>query len=468
VIPLKATEIANIVSGQLLNGSSQSLVENVSTDSRTTRRGDLFIPLQGERYNGHQFLSEALRAGACGFLTKRWNEQMKIALGSAFNRETLVIKISETLKALQDLARYNRERLAVETIGITGSTGKTSTKDILASVLSESMEVAHTEKNYNNEIGVPLTLLQANEKTEAIIVEMAMRGLGQIRELAEIAQPTMGLITNVGKTHFELLGSEEAIAQAKMELIEAIPAQGVVILNNDDLWTEKFKVAAPCRIFTYGISHSSDLRADKIEVDSSARPSFELGHRDERILVKLPVPGRHNVYNALAAAAVALNLGLSLSEIKNGLEKCHLSEMRMEMFTTVDGVTILNDAYNANPASMRAALHTLQDIAGSSRKIAVLGDMLELGKLTEVSHFEIGEMVQALGIDLLVAIGEKSKRIVEGALGKGIDPKKVFSCTNTEEATEILSSRIKPGDVILVKASRGMQLEKVVNALSNL
>lgn len=466
MLPVKVSEIVRLVNGQLVNGSAEYVVRGVSTDSRSLSRGDFFIPLPGDKYNGHEFILEALKGGACGFFTRRWNEQIKITVGPELDNETIVIKVPDTLKALQDLAKNNRQQLDVDTVGITGSTGKTSTKDMLASILSEDREVVSTEKNYNNEIGVPLTVLQANGKTEAIVVEMAMRGLGQIRELAKIARPTIGLVTNVGKTHFELLGSEESIAQAKSELVEAIPSDGTVVLNNDDLWTEKLKIVASAgHIVTYGLSNSADLTARQIMLDSFGKSSFELISGDQSIFINLPVLGRHNVYNALAASAAAITLGCSLANIKRGLEKCTLSEMRMQIFTTVDGITILNDAYNASPASMRAALTTLRDIANESRKIAILGDMLELGKLSDISHFEIGELAQTVGIDFLITVGQKSRRIAEGALGKGMDVKKIFSCTNPDEVNEILTAKVKSGDVVLIKASRGMQLEKVVNFL---
>lgn len=461
MLPLKACDLAEIFEGEIISGEESQVLASISIDTRTLQPGALFIPLKGERFDGRAFIAEAIRLGAGGVLTDELG-QKQFTVTPAQN--TVTIKVKDTLRSLQNIAGFVRNRLQGQVVGITGSTGKTSTKDMMASILSVRFRTVCSERSHNNEIGVPLTLLKAEEDTEVVIVELAMRGVGQIKELAEIARPTLGVVTNVGKSHFEFLESEQLIARAKGELIEAVSEGGAVVLNADDIWTENLRKLARCRVVTYGVNNSSDVRAEEVAVDRG-KPSFVVASEHGTVSVRLPVLGRHNVYNALAAAAVALQLGLSSEDVKKGLERCKLPKMRMESFTTAEGITMLNDAYNANPASMEAALLTLRDAAGDSRKIAVLGDMLELGSISELSHYQVGEMVQDLGIDILIAVGEMSKRTAEGALAKGMAPSDVFLCKKPSEAIDILGSILKPGDVVLVKASRAMEMEEVVNSM---
>lgn len=465
MFPIEVSEIAQITDGFLANGPDGVRVQSISIDTRTLARGDLFVPIKGENFDGHQFLTQALLAGACGFVTDHWDDDVKESLGGSLQSTTIVIVVRNTLVALHALARYIRQKLPLEVIGITGSTGKTCTKDMISNVLSREFTLISTEKNYNNEIGVPLTVLRANQSTQVLVVEMAMRGLGQIRELAEIVSPRIGLITNVGKTHFELLSSEEKIARAKSELIEAIPSDGIVILNADDNWTTELRKMAEAPVMTYGISKGADIRAEDIQLDDMARPSFRIVSDKNVLSVCLPLAGRHNIYNALATYAVASEMWVSQEHIKEGLETCMLSEMRMQVFTTPDGITVLNDAYNANPTSMKAALVALKDMTQEKRKLAVLGDMLELGTLAEMAHFEIGELVSDVEVDFLITVGTRSRRIAEGALSKGMKPESVVQCENIEEAGRALVENVKPGDAVLIKASRAMELEKVVNVL---
>jgi UDP-N-acetylmuramoyl-tripeptide--D-alanyl-D-alanine ligase len=458
---LRASELSDIVGGELLSGSPSQNIDSLSTDTRSLKPGDLFLPLRGERFNGEEFLGRALELGAVGFLTTEWEKRRLTAPTSP---EAIIIKVKDTLRSLQEIARFVRAELQTEVVGITGSTGKTSTKDMAASILSLRLRTVSGEASHNNEIGVPLTLLKADENTDVIIAELAMRGQGQIKELAGIAKPTMGIITNIGKSHFEFLGSQELIGRAKAELAEEIPEEGVLILNADDVWTEKLRDLPRCRVVTFGLSRGSNVRAEEVSV-RSGKPSFVLVSEKGRIPVELPVLGRHNIYNALAASAAALELDFTLEEIKKGLECCRLPKMRMEAFSTSEGITVLSDAYNANPASMEAALLTLRDVAASSRKIAVLGDMLELGDIADSSHYQLGEQVHDLGVDFLVAVGKWSKRVAEGALDRGMASSRVILCRKPSEAVKILRSILKAGDVVLVKASRAVQMEQAVNSL---
>ena len=464
MVPLTVDEIADSTEGILLSGSAGFKVLGISIDSRTIKSGDLFIPLRGET-DGHQYIFDALRKGAAGFLVEKGSCQKERLVGLAGSQ--FVIEVNDCLKALQDIAAYYRSKLPIKVIGVTGSTGKTTTKDMLNCVLAHKFRVVSTDKNFNNEIGVPLTILRTDAETQVLVVEMGMRGQGQIKELAQIAKPNIGVVTNIGQAHMELLGSEEMIARAKAELIESLPEDGVAVLNGDDLWTPDITQYACAKTVTYGIA-SGDIRGSELDVDELGRASFRLDiGKGTDYIVRLAVPGRHNVYNALAVAAVATELGLSVDEIRIGLSGCRSTSMRMEVFTTADNVLILNDAYNANPSSMQAALLTLMDISTQpqGRHVAVLGDMLELGPVSNEAHKEIGELVASLRINILVAVGIESQAMADSAIKNGMNAKAVVTCPDAATAAQLLKQLIMPGDAVLVKASRGVGLEVVVRAL---
>ena len=335
----------------------------------------------------------------------------------------------------------------------------------MTAALATTKHVVATAGNRNNELGVPLTLLEAGASTEVLVVEMGMRGLGQIAHLCEIAGPTMGLITNVGASHIELLGSQEGVVQAKGELVSCLGPAGAAFLNGDDEYSKTIAATSPAPVTLYGLSPECAVRADDIELDAESRASFTLVAGGVSTPVTLPVPGRHNVYNALAAAAVALHLGVPAESIAQGLASADLTGMRMQVFSTAAGVTVVNDAYNANPSSMRAALETLAAMRVDGRRVAVLGDMAELGSLTELAHFQLGEVVARLGIDELVTVGPRALRIAEGALAEGMASGSVHSVASTAEACDVAAPLASPGDTVLVKASRVMGLEAVVDKL---
>ncbi|MBE0447695.1 MAG: UDP-N-acetylmuramoyl-tripeptide--D-alanyl-D-alanine ligase [Actinobacteria bacterium] len=462
MIPLTVKEIVDSVNGKLLYGLPDFKVNGVSIDSRAVSPGDLFIPLRGKN-DGHAYIADAIRGGASGFLIE--SRVVRKDKFSAPGGTLFTIEVEDGLRALQAIAVHHRKKLSAKVIGVTGSTGKTTTKDMLSCILSRKMQVISTAKNHNNEIGVPLTILRAGQSTSALIIEMAMRGLGQIKELAEIAVPDIGVVTNIGQAHIELLGCEETIARAKSELIEAIPPDGVVVLNADDIWTPNIIESTRAKIFTYGITNG-DVRGSEIEIDELGRAFFRLtignylGH-----VVRLAVPGRHNVYNALAATAVAIKMGIRVDDIRIALAECRPSAMRMEVFSTDDNVLILNDAYNANPTSMHAALSTLMDVETKGRRIAVLGDMLELGRISSEAHMQIGEVVASLGVNILIAVGKESQLIAESAVRAGMSTKAVITCPDSDTAAKLLKQLAMHGDVVLVKASRGIGLEAVVEAL---
>ncbi len=458
---LTIADLLKVTGGRLLAGSPSATVTEIATDTRASVEGKFFVPLKGESFDGHDFAEAALTAGATGCWLERSHSRLPDHAGSA----AAVVEVEDSLKALQSLAGWVRDRLEVPVVGITGSTGKTTTRDMLAGILGPRLSVVASEKNYNNEIGVPLTVLRADASTEVLVIEMAMRGVGQIGELAEIVRPTIGLVTNVGETHYELVGSKELIAKAKGELIEALPSEGVAVLNADDDWTGLLATLTEARVVTYGVVGSADVRGSAVEVDKGGRPAFTVVAGADGTRVTLGCPGRHNVYNACAAIAVAIELGVTLTEAREALAECHVTGMRMEFLTTADGIVIINDAYNANPVSTRSALQTLLDVETAGRRIAVLGDMLELGGISETSHRLIGRAVAEAGVDVLVAVGGQARLMADEAISSG-GGTYVESVDNAPAAAQLVKGLVRPGDVVLVKASRALGLERVVEAMA--
>ncbi|MDI6693365.1 MAG: UDP-N-acetylmuramoyl-tripeptide--D-alanyl-D-alanine ligase [Anaerosomatales bacterium] len=462
---MSAERIAEATQGQLVAGDGSVMANGLSIDSREVQPGNAFVALVGEHADGHDFVRAAVDAGARVVIVTRADEPVLEAVAGSRHPEAAVVLVADAVAAIQAMAAYHRSRLTCPVVGVTGSTGKTTTKDFMRAALATTFKVVASEGNRNNELGVPLTIFEAGADTGALVVEMAMRGPGQIAELAAIARPTHGLVTNVGLSHVGVLGSQEAIAEAKGELVEAIPESGAVFLNGDDAWTERLRERARARVVTYGTSEECDVRAEEIAVDEDGLPVFTLVAGDARASVKLPVLGKHNVYNALAAAAVALDLGVELERVVNGLAEARMSGMRMDVFESASGVTVINDAYNANPVSMRAAISALMDTRAAGKRIAVLGDMAELGSLAELAHFQLGEEVGRSGIDVLVTVGTLARRIAEGARAEGMGPDAVRPCATPEEASEVLDDLLEAGDVVLVKASRVMGLERVVEGI---
>jgi UDP-N-acetylmuramoyl-tripeptide--D-alanyl-D-alanine ligase len=465
MLTVSVDTVVSVTGATMLAGSVDKVVSDVCVDSRCIRPGCIFVALPGENTDGHDFVPAAINAGAKLIVITRAAEQAADLIELANGRDVAIVLVDDGLRAIQALAAYHRSRLHCEVLGITGSTGKTSTKDFVMAALSPSKRTVGTEGNRNNELGVPLTVLAANADTEVLVVEMGMRGMGQIAQLCEIARPTLGLLTNVGTSHIELLGSQDAVAEAKGELVRCLPATGVAFLNGDDEYSERIASTTAASVTLYGLSDDCAVRAEDIELDAESHATFTLVSASGRASVKLPVPGRHNVYNALAASAVALQLGISPEAIAERLGSAGISGMRMQVINTASGLTIVNDTYNANPASMRAAVDTLAAMATQNRRIAVLGDMAELGSLTELAHFRIGESVARLGIDELITVGERACRIADGARAERMRAEHVHVTQDAESAAGVLSALAEAGDVVLVKASRVMGLEIVVERM---
>jgi len=454
VKPVSLKEIAGVTGGKIIRGDPRSILKSVSTDTRMIKKGDLFFALSGERYDAHNFLEQAVAAGAGGLVVER---------GTEFPPGVPVIKVDGTLAALQALAAYHREKCAAAVIGITGSTGKTTTKDLVASVLEAGLPTFKTPGNLNNEIGLPLTLLAMDDNCKAAVVEMAMRGPGEIDLLCRIARPGGAVITNIGETHLELLGTVSNIAAAKGEILEHIPPEGFAILNAGSPYIHREAGRCRGKVVFFGTARPADLRAENITPEGGGSRFSVVIDGTSRAFY-LPVPGRHNVLNALAAIGVGLEMGLDVEDITRGLAAVPLTGMRLEI-TEAAGIKVINDAYNASPASTGAALQVLTETAGRRRKVAVLGNMFELGSRAQPGHREVGELAAGLGVDFLLTVGSLAAEIAAGASDAGMPEQRVFRCQDNAGAVEILEQLLQEGDVVLVKGSRGMQMEQIVRHL---
>lgn len=453
-------EVITATAGKLSVRGNFQQFSGVSIDSRTLVPGAVFFAIQGTNFDGHNYITDAAEKGATAVVCERITDLPSDWPGA-------VIQVADSLQAFGRLACFHRQRFAVPVIGITGSNGKTTTKELIAAILAEKKRVVKTEKNYNNEIGLPLTLFKMDADTEAVVVEMGMRGMGQIAYLADLAKPTMGVITNIGLTHLELLGTQAAIAAAKAELIQALPVSGWAILNADDPLVAP--MASQCKggSLFYSLQQGSDLSRPSpalFLVDATTKAASEeitVDGRWGKFRFTLPLLGRHNIANALAAATASLALGLTTEEAARGLQKATTAEKRLRI-VEVDGITVLDDTYNASPASVQAALAVLQQLQNSGRKIAVLGDMLELGKISKQAHYKIGELVADYGCAAVFTYGPLSIATQEGAARKGIS---AYHFGSKEELGIELENYLKPGDAVLIKGSRGMEMEAVVEKL---
>ncbi len=455
---LSVREIAEAVEGKLLRGNPDSLLTGVSTDTRSLRPGDLFFALVGENTDGHTYIPRAIESGAGGVIVSDAGAVPAVA-------DVAVIQVDDPLWALGDLAKYYRSKFDVRVIGITGSVGKTTTKEMLAAIFERKWKVLRNPVNYNNEIGVPLTLFQLDRTHEVCVIEMAMRALGEIRRLAVIAQPSVGIITNVGISHIERLGSQGVIADAKAELLAELPPDGLAILNAEDGYFPVMSERYSGRVISFGSCPDADVRAGKMKSLKDGRYSFNLACKAGSVEVHMPVLGYHNVYNALAAAAAAYGVGLDMETIREGLESFATPAMRMELVKSKSGYAVLNDAYNASPASVVAALRTLAALQGYKRKIAVLGDMLELGDYGPKAHSDLGNTVKVNGIGMLVTVGSLAREIANGAKAAGLPEDAIRSYGDSIEAAGKLKGEVRPGDVILVKGSRAVKMEEIVRVL---
>ena len=434
--------------------SPQYPIQGVATDSRYVEPTNLFVALKGERFDAHDFLQEVAQKNAGAALVERMDKKWLV----------LQFLVKDTLLALGDLARFHRRRFSISLIGITGSYGKTSTRTLLDAALSSKFKILSSKANFNNEIGVPMTLFQLDDEDEDAILEMGMRGRGQIDYLAKVAEPTIGVITNIGPQHIESLGSLDEIALAKAELIENLPESGLAVLPFDSPYFEILRAKTRARIVSFGTREGADYRAE----DVRTLPNGEVAFRISSIEIRLPMPGIHNALNACAAFAVAHQMGVAPEAIADALKGAELPGARMRVVRALSGATVIDDCYNAGPDSMRAALQTLLDFPGSGRRVAILGDMKELGDFSEAEHQKIGQFAGQF-LDLLVGVGGETRPLLNSAIRAASDVEQAMEVhwfPDATEAREEVAPMIRKSDVVLVKGSRSVGLEAVVEELT--
>lgn len=450
-------DILNVTKGELIVGNTNEICQNFSKDTRTINKGDTYIGIKGENFNGSLFWKGALQKGA----------DCVIVQDIDFSNENIeefknknIIKVKDTIQALGEIARYKRDLYGSNfpLVGVTGSVGKTSTKDMIASVLSQKYKTLKTQGNNNNNIGLPLTILNLKDH-QAAVIEMGMNHLREIAQLTRIAKPTLSVITNIGTSHIGNLGSRENILLAKLEILEGMEKPLLVINNDNDLLHQYYE-QNKINIKTFGIENISDVYAENIDLKEN-ESIFTCNLLQEKFEVKVPVGGIHFVYNALCAAYVGNLFGLKIEEIKRGIEQFELTKKRMDIIETKNGVKVINDTYNASFESMRASLQYLSNLK-NNRKIAVLGDMFELGEYSEELHKKVGAEVVNNSIDILICNGKNAKNIADEAIRRGMKKTNVYYLENKEDIINLLENIIKRDDVILFKASNGMKFFNLV------
>lgn len=443
--------VARIVSGELRNCSGDEVVSAVSTDTRTIGEGALFVALKGENSDGHKYIKNAADSGAVCCLAEK---------GADIPNGAPVILVDSTAQALLDLAGAYRQEMNIPVVAVTGSVGKTSTRGMIASVLSQKYNTLATSGNFNNEIGVPHTLFRLNRSHEIAVIEMGMNHFGELSRITAAARPETAVITNVGEAHIENLGSREGILHAKLEVLEGLPHGGTVILNadNDMLWSVNGTIDFETLYF--GIENNGcDLIAAEVKTYAeSTEFKFSVGGTEYTAVIG--VPGVHHVYNALCAILVGMKYNVPMNDILSGIREFVPDGMR-QAAVKLDKYTIIKDCYNANPTSMKSGLEVLSLRENEGRKVACLGDMMELGTISEKAHYDIGRLVPQYNVDCLITVGERAKLIAKGAAEAGMDSANIFSFDSNGELCEKLYDILKDGDVMLLKASRSMRLEEI-------
>jgi UDP-N-acetylmuramoyl-tripeptide--D-alanyl-D-alanine ligase len=456
--PCTLEEVARYSGGRLLKGNPTLTVDRLHTDTRTLAAGDCFVALQGDRFDGHSFVGQVKNHGAVAALVSRPPDAADVP------DDLALVEVPDTLEALQRFAGAYRRLLSVRVVGVTGSSGKTSTKELIASVLRVRFKTKATEGNLNNHIGVPLTIIRIDEDDQYGVIEMGMNHPGEIAPLADMALPQIGVISSIGPAHIEFFVDQAAIAAEKAELIAALPAEGLAVLNSDDEWSRRIAHRTRARVAWVGSGPDSTWRAEDLQV-ATDHLSFRLRHNGSSARVRLPVVNRVMVSNALLAAAVGRECGLTMDEIARGLEAVKLPGARMQVLK-VEGAWIINDAYNANPDSMKAALTALHEFPNATRRLAVLGTMGELGLHAAELHFITGEYAAKQGVEYLIAVGPQAEAYARGAIAGGLTHQQIISAQDSAEAAEALKPMLREGDAVLVKGSHFMGLERLVDALS--
>jgi len=449
---LSIFQIAELAAATVSSGDGNAPIEKISTDSRTIKRGELFVALRGENFDGHNFVESVAKTGAAGAIVDlNWKGEISANFA--------IIRVEDTLRAYQNLAANYRKSLSLKVLAITGSNGKTSTKDFAAAVLAHRFRVTKTQGNFNNHVGLPRTMLEATSQDEVAVWEIGMNHPGEVAMLAKLAAPDAAIITNIGVAHIAFMGSREAIAAEKGALAQAVARDGTVILNADDPFSKKIAVGTRAKVVFAGTTEGT-VRASEI-TQSATGTDFTILEGAHRCRAQLPVPGLHMVQNAMLAVAAGRMFGLSLEDCAAGLAAAPLTKARLQI-KRIRGVQFIDDSYNANPESMKAALHTLVELDADGKRIAVLGEMRELGEESARGHREVGETAAELGVDQLIAIGDMAAAIAEAARNAGLQNTSI--ARSTSEAAELLGDIAASGDLVLVKGSRAARTERVIEA----
>lgn len=451
--------VADACAGELRRGSASGLVNRVCTDSRQARTGDLFVALAGERFDGHDFLAEVAQKGASAVVVER----RKLERGDALPASVAVIAVDSSRQSLGRFAARYRQDFSLPIAAVGGSNGKTTTKELLAAVLRQRFKTLWSEASFNNDIGVPLTLLKLEQTHQAAVLEVGTNHPGELAPLVRMIQPQYGLVTSLGREHLEFFGDLAGVTQEEGWLAELLPASGMLFVNGDSAWMEAVVKRSRARVVRVGFSEASDWRARDLRVDESGVTfrvdSTRAGYAG---LYHTRLHGRHQAVNALFSLAVGAEVGLGREELQQGLADCQPPEMRLQLWEA-NGVQVLDDTYNANADSMLAALQTLRDLPCTGRRIAVLGDMAELGAQSDAAHAETGRGAVECGIDELIAVGQMSRVMAAAARAAGL--RQVHEYTDVAEAGPALKRAVKPGDLVLIKASRATGLDRVSQAL---
>jgi UDP-N-acetylmuramoyl-tripeptide--D-alanyl-D-alanine ligase len=453
---LQLGEISKAVNGTL-EGPGALSVRGYSIDTRTLQPGDLFFAVKGPRFDGHSFVQQAAEKGASGAV---------IEAGSASSSPSFgVVRVSSTVNALQDLARTVRRRWGRPIIAVTGSVGKTTTKEMIAAVLSRKFEVLRSIGNLNNEFGLPLCLLRVEERQTIAVLEMGMSAKGEIRRLASIAEPNEGVITNVNPVHLEFFDSIEGIAEAKAELLEGLVEPRIAYLNADDPRVRAMAAKFSGKVVTYGIESAADFRAGSVRALGLDGCSFTVRHQDRNVELRLPLLGPHNVINALAAVAVGATHGVAWEQIREALAGLKPEKMRGQVVRFRKGFVVIDDSYNSNPRALTEMIRFVAGLSGYSRKVIVAGEMLELGKDSAALHRQCGREAALSGAGLIAGVQGMGREFLEGAREAGAEPGRLVFVPDAAEAGALLARSVRPGDVILIKGSRGVRLEQALAAL---
>lgn len=446
---LSVEDILKATDGAVLCGGNEANIKDITTDSRKAGAGTLFVPLKGEKTDGHNFIHQAVAAGAMSLTEK----DIDIADGT-------VIKVPDTKKALGDIARYYKEKYLLPSVAITGSVGKTTTKDMISAVLGEKYNTHKTPNNFNNDIGVPLTIFGIEEHHNMAVIEMGMNHFGEIEYLADIARPDCAVITNIGMSHIENLGSREGIFRAKMEIVKNFTKDNTLFVNGDNEYLATIS-GTDYNVVKFGIDSRNDIYAKDIKNNGLMGVEFTVVHKDGSFRVNVKQPGIHNIYNALSAIAVGLHMGVSEAQCSKGLENCQYTASRLEIIKE-NGIEIINDCYNSSPDSVRAALRVMTQTT-MPYKVAVLGDILEMGEFAPKAHYELGVDVYDCGVDMLITAGKNAMEIARGAKDSGM--RNVISYPTTDELVKDIKNLIKTESCVLIKASHGMEFIKLTEEL---